>query len=513
MNNTTTFSIAILGCGVMGQGIAQLALMAGHHVWLFDVREGAADAARTNIDEIFAKLEKKGKVSHEQVQLMRSKLYLCTDLSMLAKVNLIIEAVIEDLDVKKKILQDIEHVVDKEALIASNTSSFSITQLASHLHHPQRFAGLHFFNPVPLMKLVEVIPGLRTQAETTKQLRDLVTGWGHQGLVVKDSPGFLVNHVGRGYSTEALRLLNEGVASVAQIDQVMRQLARFKMGPFELMDLVGLDVSHPVMESVYHQFYEESRFRPSLHTRQMCQAKLLGKKSGQGFYTYDAFGQKYEPEENPTSISSSLPLSIWISPELEQLLPELTRNIKRIAIEQKINVADDYDAASLCLIAPSFDDASSFCLQKGLDAAQCVAVDSLFYSTQCCVLMSNPSLDKQVLSSAYGLFSLLHEQVIVIRDSLGFIAPRIVAHIINIACEIAQHDIAQPSDIDHAARLALAYPLGPLEWGDKIGVQRIYNLLSALHTQTGDMRYRPSVWLKRRAQLGLSLLKAEQRWH
>lgn len=495
----------------MGQGIAQLALMAGHTVCLYDVQEGAALAAQTNLFSVFDKLQSKAKITLEQVSAMRSRLHLCAHFSELAQVGLAIEVVIEDSQVKKKLLQELEQVLANDALIATNTSSFSITELASHLQYPERFAGFHFFNPVPLMKLVEVIPGLRTHADTTRQLLALAHQWGHQALLVKDSPGFIVNHVGRGYGTEALRLLNEGVASVAQIDQVMRELGGFKLGPFELMDLVGLDVSHPVMESVYRQFYDEPRFRPNLLTRQMREAKLLGKKTGQGFYAYDAAGKVVLPEDSQHTTPIELPQSLWIAEELEQALPSFVLRLKELAHAKGIRIAANPDEQTLCLIAPSVQDASTTCVQKKINAQQCVALDTWFYSPQCCVLMSNPSLDAGHLKQAQALFSLLHEHVVVIRDSLGFIAARIVAHIINIACEMAQQEIAQPCDIDTAARLGLAYPHGPLEWGDQLGAQRIYDLLHALYVETGDMRYRPSSWLKRRAQLGLSLLKTEVR--
>jgi 3-hydroxybutyryl-CoA dehydrogenase len=317
----------------------------------------------------------------------------------------------------------------------------------------------------------------------------------------KDTPGFIVNHAGRGYGTEGLRLLAEGVASVPTLDNILRDTAGFRLGPCELLDLTGLDVSHPVMESIYRQYYEEPRFRPQVHTRQMLTAGLLGKKVGHGFYRYGADGKKEAiPEEAP---AAERPTHVWLSrarPELAERIASLIAAAGDI-LESGERPSDD----ALCIVTPLGDDATICCVREGLDARRTVGVESLFDLSRRHVVMTTPATEPQYLAIACGLFGATGTPVSVIRDSAGLVTQRVVAHIINIACEIAQQGIADPADIDRAVTLGLGYPLGPLAWGDQIGAVTVLTILKNLEEQTGDTRYRPSPWLQRRALLGLSL--------
>jgi 3-hydroxybutyryl-CoA dehydrogenase len=309
--NTHFHFVAVIGAGAMGQGIAQMAAQTGARVKLHDVAPGAADKACQAIRVQWQKMRDKDRLSAVEFDALQARLSAASGLSELAACDLLIEAVVENTGIKKSLFAELETLVNAEAVIATNTSSLSVTALASGLKHPGRFAGLHFFNPVPLMKVVEVIPGLATDEAVCLRLGQFVKAMGHQSVQAQDTPGFIVNHAGRGYGTEALRIVSEGIADFATIDVILKDQAGFKLGPFELMDLTALDVSHPVMESIYHQYFEEPRYRPSVITAQRLAGGWLGRKTGQGFYTY-ADGKALVPAEHPLPKVEQLP-PVWVS--------------------------------------------------------------------------------------------------------------------------------------------------------------------------------------------------------
>jgi 3-hydroxybutyryl-CoA dehydrogenase len=251
--NQETQHIGVVGAGAMGQGIAQVATQALAEVWVFDVVPGAADKACAAVRGQWQKLQEKGRLTAAQVQDFSQRLKAAEHLHDLAQCHVVIEAVVENLTVKQALIAQLENLLADSAIIASNTSSLSVTALAADMKHPQRFAGFHFFNPVPLMKVVEVVAGLATSEATCQSLMGWAQAMGHQAVRAKDTPGFIVNHAGRGYITEALRTASEGIADFATIDRILKDQVGFKLGPFELLDLTALDVSHPVMESIYHQ--------------------------------------------------------------------------------------------------------------------------------------------------------------------------------------------------------------------------------------------------------------------
>ena len=296
----------------MGRGIAQIAAQAGSDVFIFDAQPDAAAKAGAAIAQQFDRLQEKGRLDAATAGVLKARLKPVAALADLAGCDLVVEAVVERLDIKRSLFKDLEAVVKPTAVLATNTSSLSVTAIAAGLQHPARFAGYHFFNPVPLMKVVEVIAGLKTDATVCAALSAYARQMGHTPVQAQDTPGFIVNHAGRGYGTEALRIVSEGVADFVTIDRILRDQVGFKLGPFELMDLTALDVSHPVMESIYHQYFEEPRYRPSVITAQRLAGGVVGKKVGEGFYRY-VEGTAQIPPEAAAPVVTDMP-PVWVSP-------------------------------------------------------------------------------------------------------------------------------------------------------------------------------------------------------
>lgn len=497
-------TIGVVGAGAMGRGIAQIAAQAGLRVRLYDTSAEAVAAARESLRQTWEKLAQKGKLSAADAQAALARVESATALTDMSSCQLVVEAIVERLDVKRDLFAALEGVVSEDCILASNTSSLSITAIAAACKRPQRVAGYHFFNPVALMKVVEVIDGLRSAPEVGDALAELARRMGHTPVRAKDMPGFIVNHAGRGMNTEGLRVAQEAVATFAQVDAVMREQAGFRMGPFELLDLTALDVSHPVMESIYRQFFDEPRFRPSPITTVRLAGGLIGRKAGEGFYVY-ADGQKQVPAEAPVP---ALPegLKVWVSPKHAEGYARASALIEKLGATLVTGAAPDADA--LIIVTPFGEDVSTAVSAQGLNAARTVGLDTLypFDGAKRRTIMASPATEAKWRDAAHALLAADGVPVTVIEDSPGFIAQRIVATIVNIASDIAQQQIATPEDIDRAVTLGLGYPVGPLALGDKLGADRILEILKSMQRVTGDPRYRPSLWLQRRVQLGMSLL-------
>ncbi len=277
--------IGVLGGGAMGAGIAQVAAQAGHQVVLVDIQEEQLSKAMDDLKKGLNKLVEKGKFTQEQSHQIVESIQTSTSTNAFAGCGLIIEAIVEKLEVKQSVFQQLDALLDESVILATNTSSLSVTAIASVCQHPERVIGLHFFNPATIMPLVEIIPAIQTAENLPQQLKDMMISWKKVPVVAKDWPGFIVNRVARPYYSEALRIYDEGLASQPEIDAAMRQ-AGFKMGPFELMDLIGHDVNYTVTESVFASFYFDPRFKPSITQKKLLEARWLGRKTGRGFYTY-----------------------------------------------------------------------------------------------------------------------------------------------------------------------------------------------------------------------------------
>ncbi len=290
--------VGIIGAGTMGTGIAQIAATNGYTVYLYDAYSEQLPKAKAGLEKILNRQVEKGRMSQDEVDGILGRIHFVDNITDFGKCGFVIEAIIENIDIKKDAFQRLEAIVSKDCILASNTSSLSIASISSALKKPERFLGVHFFNPAPLMKLVEIIPGVATNAELANETKEFISGWGKITVLARDTPGFIVNRVARPFYSEALRILEEGVADVPTIDWAMKELGGFRMGPFELMDLIGHDVNYEVTSSVFREFYYDPRFKPSFTQKRLVEARWLGRKSGKGFYSYGEDAKNSEPTKD-----------------------------------------------------------------------------------------------------------------------------------------------------------------------------------------------------------------------
>ena len=498
-------TVGVIGTGAMGRGIVQVTAAGGMTVLMTDARPGAAAEAKDFIGKMLDRAAEKGQMTKEEAVAATARIKIVDSHKDMRPCHVVIEAIVENLDAKRALFAELEEVVTPECILVSNTSSLSVTTIAAKLKTAHRFAGFHFFNPVPLMKLVEVISGLLTEPWVCDALMALGKRMTREPVRLVDAPGFLVNQVGRGFSLEASHLVSEGVATFADVDRVMRDVGGFRMGPFELMDLTGLDVTQPASALIYNQFFQEQRYRPNLIMQSRYEAGVLGRKTKKGFYTYDDQLKASQPPETP--VPAARPESVWVCPveatgaaKLKELLSKLGANMEQGA---------QPSAKALILVTPIGEDATTVAVAQGLDPKRVVAVDTLFPMVKRRTIMTTPLTEPGMRDAAHGLLASDGVPVTVCRDSPGFIAQRIVAMIVNIGCSIAQARTASPADVDKAVTLGLNYPNGPFKFADVLGVKNIHRVLENMNRIYADPRYRPNIWLTRRAKLGVSALTEE----
>ena len=491
-------TIGVIGAGAMGAGIAQAALTAGLEVILHDSNAAALAKARGEVCSRIARLAEKGQITAAAAAAAEGRLTLAERLQELAPAQIVIEAIIEQLEPKQRLFMALEDIVPADTVLATNTSSLPVAAIARVCRQRDRVCGLHFFNPVPLMRLVEVIRAADTSERTMRRALELAQRLGKTAVSVKDAPGFLVNLLGRAYLTEALHIQHEGVAPVATIDRIMREAAGFRMGPFELMDLTGIDVNFPATRVVYEGFQHDPRLKTTVLHEALFMAGQLGRKTGRGFHSYSE-GKAATPaadgDDAGAGSAAGAPVTAAIAGENQQLAALCERGLRLVAAEQ----------AEVILVTPAAgEDAASTAARLRLDPARVVAVDFLGMEKDFLTLMAPVGGG----GAARKLAAFLRGtglSVAVINDSPAFVAPRILAMVVNLACETAQIGIGTPEDIDVAMCLAQNYPRGPFEWGEWLGAQRVHDTLRQMQEITGSDRYRPSLWLRRRALLALPL--------
>lgn len=498
-------AVAVVGTGTMGQGIAQVALVAGHPVRLYDAVPGRAAEAARSIAARLDRLVEKGKLAAADRDAARARLNPATRVAELADSSLVIEAIVEQLAAKQKLFTDLESVIPDDCLLATNTSSLSVTAIAGALRLPGRFVGLHFFNPAPLLPLVEVVRGSATDEAAADRACATVAAWGKRPVRCADTPGFIVNRLARPFYAEAFRVHEEGFADPATIDAVLRESGGFAMGPFELTDLIGQDVNEAVTRSVYEAFFHDPKFTPSLAQRRLVEAGSLGRKAGRGWFAYGEGARKPEPR---TAEPCDAPAEIVLHGDLHgpsAVLPEL---IEESGIKVTSAPVPDGDPGFIALpdgARLSLTDGSPATTDAhGADVRFDLALD---YRTCTRIALAPSELaSPEDVRAAIGLFQALGKKVSVIGDAPGLIVARTVAMLVDLAHDAVGRGVASPEDIDTAMRQGVNYPRGPLEWGRVLGAAWTDRLLHHLHEEYPGGRYAACQPLRRRAAVEESLL-------
>ncbi|MFF3752558.1 3-hydroxyacyl-CoA dehydrogenase [Streptomyces sp. NPDC002018] len=499
--------VAVVGTGAMGTGIAQVALLSGHPVILLHRRIARARQAREEIERRILRLADKGRISQENALETVARMSVADELSATGAADLVIESVAEEMTVKSAVLSGVEKHVGPDTVIATNTSSLSVTALAAALDKPSRFAGMHFFNPAPLMALVEVVSAPATDGSTVRLLRETAARWGKTAVHSADRPGFIVNRVARPYYGEALRTLEQRAASPAAVDAALTGSGGFVMGPCALMDLIGHDVNEAVTRGVWSGFHHDPRFTPSLVQRKLVEAGHLGRKTGQGLYGHG-------PGAPPSAPATCAPVSV--PPPTRLRLhgdPGPARQLVTVLGAAGITV-ERADTAPGAPTAGAFElpDGTLLRLTDGDTAARhthragrpTVLFDlSLDYheATRAVLAMADGTPGSS-RDTAVALFQALGKDVGLVDDIPGLLVFRTVAMLVNTALDAAAEGLADAADIDTAMRLGTNYPLGPVAWGERLGFPAVLALLENLSAEYQDGRYRPAPALRRAALRG-----------
>jgi 3-hydroxybutyryl-CoA dehydrogenase len=491
--------VLVVGAGIMGAGIAQVAAQAGHPVSLYDVRPGAAQDALTKLQASLAALVAKGKMTADAVAALLTRITPVASLQDAANSTLVVEAIVESIDAKRALWQQLETIVGADCVLASNTSSISITAMAQGLRHPERLVGMHFFNPVPLMKLVEVVSGLHTEPQIADTVFALAQSWGKVAVHARSTPGFIVNRIARPYYAEALALLQEQCTSPLVLDACLKALG-FRMGPCELMDLIGHDTNFAVTQSVYQANFFDKRYVPSLLQRELVDGGLLGRKSGRGIYDYAEGAVKPQlaaahtadfPARSGVQLhGSGARIDAW-----GQLLAAAgvafvhDRGIDWTGLSTptlQLRQTDGRTASSL-----------------GADVA---VFDRAFAPEGSRVLAWAPSVRASAAcaAEAQAWLSALGYQPRQVADQSALVVARTVSMLINEAADAVQQGVCTMDGANQAMKLGVNYPAGPFDWLAAWSAQGVIDVLQALDAQYGGERYRVSPWLRQQAcrQLG-----------
>ena len=487
--------VGVIGAGTMGAGIAQVAAAAGHSVILFDVAIGAAQKGLDSVRSGLEKLVARGKKTQQEVDALCARIIPSESIQSLSDVSLVVEAIVEDLDIKRRVFAELESLCRADTIIASNTSSISISALAADLEYPERLVGMHFFNPAAILKLVEVVSGLHTSPDIAEMVFETAANWGKTPVHAKSTPGFIVNRIARPYYSEGLRSLNEQAASVATIDAIMRGAGGFRMGPFELTDLIGQDINKAVSESVYAAYFGDKRFQPSVLQAELVAGGLLGRKTQRGFYDYSLESQP-QPDFLPLEASSQC-RSVTVYGDLGAAC-ELIEMIEKSDMALQIEPADqpyiqigdtrlqltDGNTVSQTAADTGNNNLVFFDLARSYTCCDCVAI-----SAAC-------QANEQATADVHAFFVGLGKRVALIKDVPGMLLMRTVCMLVNEAADAVNQGVCAPADVDTAMKLGVNYPEGPMEWGARLGYQHVVTILRNLQHSYGEERYRCSPWLQ-----------------
>jgi 3-hydroxybutyryl-CoA dehydrogenase len=504
-------TVAVIGAGTMGAGIAQVAALRGHGVQLHDTRFGAADAAKANIADVLGKLVAKGKLAAADAEASLNRIATVVTLPDACVASLVIEAIVEEATAKRELFARLENVVTPECILASNTSSLSITALGTGLEHPGRVVGMHFFNPVPLMPLVEVVSGLATDPGVAATVHATAAAWGKTPVHAASTPGFIVNRCARPFYGEALRLLAERAAEPATIDAVMRDAGGFRMGPFELMDLIGHDVNYAVTQSVWEAFFHDPRYTPSARQRELVAAGYLGRKSGRGFYAYGAGVAMPAPQ---TEQPGPRPARVVVHGDPGIAAPLVARLAAAGVAVDHAPADARFGGCAVQVPAPGGD--AWLALSDGRTAIarataagvrDLVVFDLALGYTQAkrlAIARADGCTDAGGAAAA-GALQMAGFAVSRIDDCPGLVVLRTVAMLANEAAEALVQGVADAAAVDLAMEKGVSYPRGPLAWADALGAATVRDVLAHLAAHYGDGRYRISPLILRRALTGQPL--------
>jgi 3-hydroxybutyryl-CoA dehydrogenase len=495
-------TIAVVGSGAMGAGIAQVAAAAGHFVILYDTRPEATEAALGTIRKTFQMLADKGRMTAAAAADASARLRAATALAELAGAQLVVEAIVENLEVKRGLFASLEEVVGADCILATNTSSISVTALAAKLRLPGRLVGMHFFNPVPLMALVEVISGLATNSDVAATVYATAAAWGKSPVHAKSTPGFIVNRVARPYYAEGLRLLSEQAGDAATIDAILREAGGFRMGPFELMDLIGHDVNFAVTQSVFQAYFNDPRFTPSLQQQELVSAGYLGRKTGRGFYAY---GKDAAPPQPHTEAPQAAPQQVAIGGS-GAVAEALATRLAAAGVTLTHGAAAAESALLACGGAQLYLTDGRSATQRARDSgvANTVLLDlALDYASAGRIaLAAADQCDAAAYQALVGLFQAAGFAVSRLDDVPGMAVMRTVAMLANEAADAVNQGVCSADGADLAMRKGVNYPRGPLAWADAIGLAEVQTVLQNLAAAYGEDRYRVSPLIRRKVAAG-----------
>ncbi len=486
--------VAVIGAGTMGRGIAQVVAAAGHTVFLFDSAAAAVARARQAMAGDLRSLVEKGRLADDECEAMLGRVRPAGNLDELKTAGLVIEAVVENLDVKRDLFRRLEALLGPEAVLATNTSSISITAIAAGLARPERVAGLHFFNPAPRMALVEVVSGLATDPALVDCLVDTVRAWGKLPVRARSTPGFIVNRVARPYYAEPLRILGEGAAAPETLDAILREGCRFPMGPFELMDFIGHDVNFAVTCSVFDATFGDRRYQPSLIQQELVLAGRLGRKSGRGFHDYASGAARPAPASLP---AHAAPATASILGDLGPMAA-LARRLEGAGVRlDRAEGSGILRAGAATLALTDGRTATRRAADEGTPDLVLIDLAFDYADVPRLGVARADQCSRAAHADAVGLLQAAGIQVSPVDDVAGMLAMRTVCMLANEAADAVTQGVASQEDIDAAMRHGTNYPLGPLDWAARLGFRRVVAVLDNLRAHYGEERYRVSPWLRR----------------